>query len=317
MQLDAPAAAGPQCGADVAAFPNYVIPLASPCPTISFVHDLALLRMPELFTLRKRLVMRPLLRHSVAAASAVATVSEASRRDIVDLLGVAPERITVLPGAAHPSCGRVGPDEVAAVRARHGLGRRYVLTVGTLEPRKNLLTLLTAFDQIGAAGGIANGAGADIDLVVVGGRGWRDEACCASWAPGGRWATCAGWATSPSAIWWRSTPAPRCSSTPRASRASAFRCSRPWPAARRSSPPTCPRCARWPATPPASSRPATHAALASAMTRLLTDPAAAQASARQGPRCAPRASPGPAPPSCCGTWRARPAPAGCDRVPHP
>jgi glycosyltransferase involved in cell wall biosynthesis len=154
-------------GADVAAFPNYVAPLASPCPSIVFVHDLALLSTPELFTPRKRLLMRPLLRQSVLAAARVATVSEASRRDITTWLGVDAARIAVLPGAAHPSCG-LPADDLAAVRARHGLRRPYVLTMGTLEPRKNLLTLLQAWDDLGPCA-------AELDLVVVGGRGWHDH----------------------------------------------------------------------------------------------------------------------------------------------
>jgi glycosyltransferase involved in cell wall biosynthesis len=167
MQVDAPRLLS-EAGADVAAFPNYVVPMACPCPAVVFVHDLALLRMPQLFTLRKQLMMRPFLRRSLAAAQVVATVSEASRRDITDLLGIDGDRIALLPGAPHPSCGRVPPDAIARVRAHHGLARPYVLTVGTLEPRKNLLTLLAAFDAVGSGT-------ADLDLVVVGGRGWHDR----------------------------------------------------------------------------------------------------------------------------------------------
>ncbi len=166
MQVDAPRLLD-ACGADVAAFPNYIVPLASPCPTISFVHDLALLRMPELFTVRKRLLMRPLLRRSVDAAAMIATVSQASQKDIVELLGIPPERIALLPGAAHPFCGDIPAEAVAAVRRTHQLERPYVLTVGTLEPRKNLLTLLDSFDRLKDR--------PDLDLVVVGGRGWQDR----------------------------------------------------------------------------------------------------------------------------------------------
>ena len=168
LQTDAPRMLA-EAGADVAVFPNYIVPLASPCPTISVVHDLAVYRTPELFTWRKRAVTRALLGRSVVSAAAVATVSEASRSDIIERLGVAPERVVLLPGAAHPSCGPVPADAVAAVRGKHGLGRPYILTVGTIEPRKNLLTLLAAFDEVMARGG------QDIDLVVVGGRGWRDR----------------------------------------------------------------------------------------------------------------------------------------------
>jgi glycosyltransferase involved in cell wall biosynthesis len=154
--------------ADVGVFPNYVVPLASPCPTVVVVHDLAILRMPQHFKVPKRLLMRPMLRQSVAAASVIATVSEASRNDIVALLGVDRERVALLPAAAHPSCHPAPPDVVTEVRSRHGLHRPYILTVGTLEPRKNLLSLMRSFDRLGED---AEGH----DLVVVGGRGWLDR----------------------------------------------------------------------------------------------------------------------------------------------
>jgi glycosyltransferase involved in cell wall biosynthesis len=167
MQSEVPSLLG-ESRADVALFPNYAVPLASPCPTIVVVHDLAILRTPQHFTAQKRLMMRAMLRHSIAAASVVGTVSEASRRDIAGLLDVRPERIALLPAAAHPFCKPAPPEVIAEVRARHGLHRPYVLTVGTLEPRKNLLTLLHAFDHLppDAAG---------CDLVVVGPRGWLDR----------------------------------------------------------------------------------------------------------------------------------------------
>jgi glycosyltransferase involved in cell wall biosynthesis len=167
MQRDAPGLLS-SLGADLAVFPNYIVPLASPCPTVVVVHDLALVRMPELFTLRKRVAMRALMRQSIAAATRIATVSEASRQDIARWLEVDPARIALLPGAAHPSCAPASPAEVAAVSERYHLRRPYVLTVGTLEPRKNLLTLLEAFDALGERG-------RDLELVVVGGRGWHDR----------------------------------------------------------------------------------------------------------------------------------------------
>ena len=153
---------------DVAVFPNYTVPLASPCSTIVVVHDLAILRTPQNFTLQKRLLMRAMLSRSVAAASVIGTVSEASRRDIVNLLGVSPDRIALFPCAAHPSCKPATPEVVAEIRGRYGITRPYVLTVGTLEPRKDLLTVLRAFDRI-------EQGTLDHDLVVVGGRGWRDR----------------------------------------------------------------------------------------------------------------------------------------------
>jgi len=157
-----------EAGADAALFPNYVVPLASPCPTIAIVHDLSVLRMPEHFTARKRLFVRAMLGPSVAAASVIGTVSNASRDDIQALLGVGAERVALFPAAAHPSCRPSPPEVVERVRVRYGLTRPYVLTVGTLEPRKNLRTLMRAFERVGHAG-------REHDLVVVGARGWLDR----------------------------------------------------------------------------------------------------------------------------------------------
>jgi glycosyltransferase involved in cell wall biosynthesis len=167
MQSEVPALLA-EAQADVALFPNYAVPLASPCPTLVVVHDLAVLRTPQYFTPQKRLVMRALLRHFIAAASVIGTVSEASRRDIAGLLDVGSERIALLPAAAHPACSPAPPEVIAEVRARHALHRPYLLTVGTLEPRKDLPTLLRAFDRL-----LPDAAGHD--LVVVGPRGWLDR----------------------------------------------------------------------------------------------------------------------------------------------
>jgi glycosyltransferase involved in cell wall biosynthesis len=161
-----------EAGADFALFPNYLAPLAAPCPYVNVVHDLALIRTPQFFNARKRLLVRPLLEVVARGAVAVGTVSEASRRDVTALLGIPSERIVMLPGAAHPACRPPAADAVARVRARYGLTRPYILTVGTLEPRKNLPMLLRAFDRLRAQSGTA---AAGLDLVAVGGKGWRDR----------------------------------------------------------------------------------------------------------------------------------------------
>jgi glycosyltransferase involved in cell wall biosynthesis len=158
--------------ADFALFPNYLAPLTTTCPYVNVVHDLAIVRMPGFFNLRKRALQRPLLPIVVRRAAAVATVSEASRRDVLDILRVPADKILMLPGAPHPACRPPDASDVARVRHAYGLQRPYILSVGTLEPRKNLPTLLRAFDRIVAR---PDGATAELDLVVVGGRGWRDR----------------------------------------------------------------------------------------------------------------------------------------------
>jgi len=158
-------------GADFAMFPNYVAPLNVVCPFVNVVHDLAIIRMPQFFNIGKLASQRPLLPWVVRRAAAVGTVSAASRRDITELLGVPEHRVLMLPGAPHPACRVPSDADVARVRQAYGLNRRYVISVGTLEPRKNLPTLLRAFDRLRARTGTPT---EDLDLVVIGGRGWRD-----------------------------------------------------------------------------------------------------------------------------------------------
>jgi glycosyltransferase involved in cell wall biosynthesis len=158
--------------ADFALFPNYLAPLAAPCPYVNVVHDLALIRTPQFFNTRKRALMRPLLPVVARGAVAVGTVSEASRRDVTALLGVPEDRIVMLPGAPHPACRPPDDAAIARVRARYGISRPYLLTVGTLEPRKNLPLLLRAFDRLRQRTGTPVG---ELDLVTVGAKGWRDR----------------------------------------------------------------------------------------------------------------------------------------------
>ena len=118
-----------EAGADFALFPNYLAPLAPPCPYVNVVHDLALIRTPQFFNARKRALMRPLLPVVARGAVAVGTVSEASRRDVIALLGVPEERILMLPGAPHPACRPPDDAAIARVRARYGIaqiGRAHV-----------------------------------------------------------------------------------------------------------------------------------------------------------------------------------------------
>ncbi|HXJ19716.1 MAG TPA: glycosyltransferase family 1 protein [Polyangia bacterium] len=156
-----------QTRTDLALFPNYLAPLASPCPYVNVIHDMAIYRTPQFFTLRKRAVVGALLPLVTRGAAAVATVSESSRADVRQLLAVPDDRLVLLPGAPHPDCRPAGDAAVAAMRARHGLRRPYLLTVGTLEPRKNLPLLLRAFDRLSRLA-------PSVDLVVVGGKGWYD-----------------------------------------------------------------------------------------------------------------------------------------------
>jgi glycosyltransferase involved in cell wall biosynthesis len=125
-------------------------PLRSPVPFTITLHDLALVRHPELFPRWHRLSGRAGLGSVARAAQRVLAVSEFTKREAVDLLGLAQERVTVIGNAVDSVFSPDGP------RA----GGDYVLAVGTLEPRKNLRRVAEAARRAG------------LELRVAGATGW-------------------------------------------------------------------------------------------------------------------------------------------------
>jgi len=121
-------------------------------PTILTVHDLAVIRHPDVFPAWTRLYGRTLLRPTIRAVDRVFAVSEFSKRETAELAGVDPDRIDVVPNALEPAFGPDGP-------AADG---EYVLAVGTLEPRKNLTRVVEATRLAG------------VQLRLVGAPGWGD-----------------------------------------------------------------------------------------------------------------------------------------------
>src|SRR6266508_4461278 len=103
-------------------------------------------------------------RVSARRASRILAVSEATKQEIVRLLGVPPEKIVVTYDAAEARFTPPDPAELAAFRARAGLPERFILFISTLEPRKNVPMLLDAYARIAAS--------TDAPLIIGGGKGW-------------------------------------------------------------------------------------------------------------------------------------------------
>jgi glycosyltransferase involved in cell wall biosynthesis len=140
----------------------FVAPLLAPCPTLVTVYDLSFLRTPERFRRGNRWYLQMFTRWSCRRARRIIAISENTRRDLVALFGIPPERVDVVPPGVSPSFGPLPPDQVAAFRRAKGLPERFVLYLGTLEPRKNLITLLEAFARLRPG----------VKLVLAGGTGW-------------------------------------------------------------------------------------------------------------------------------------------------
>jgi glycosyltransferase involved in cell wall biosynthesis len=137
-------------GLDVLHCTTFRGPLRAPLPFTVTLHDLALLRHPGMFPRWHRLSGRAGIGRVGRAADRVLAVSEFTKREAIELLGVRPERVTVIGNAVDPVFSPEGPAAAGD----------YVLAVGTLEPRKNLRRVAAAADRAG------------VELRVVGARGW-------------------------------------------------------------------------------------------------------------------------------------------------
>ena len=154
---------------DVAHFTNGMIPIGAPSPTVVTVHDMSLRLYPGCHPVRRLLLNRPLMHVAIRQASSIVTVSNSARRDLLRLHGVAPDRVSVVHEAASPVFRPIKDrDRLDDVRARYNLPRRFMLYVGTIEPRKNLARLMEAF-AAARRGGIPH------HLVCVGPYGWSSR----------------------------------------------------------------------------------------------------------------------------------------------
>jgi glycosyltransferase involved in cell wall biosynthesis len=124
---------------------QYTLPLRCPCPGVVTIHDLSFERGAAMMGRRDRLVFRRTVPRSARRAARVLTVSERSRRDLVELYGLPESSIVVTPNGADP-----------VFRPGDGGARDYVLSVGAIQPRKNQLAALAAAQEVG------------LPLVVVG-----------------------------------------------------------------------------------------------------------------------------------------------------
>ncbi len=150
-------------GAHLVHGPAFVGPLLAPCPVVITIHDLSFIRFPTLFRPANRLYLTVLTRFSARRARRLIAVSAHAAAETTRLLGVPSERIDVVYHGVDPAFHPLPADEVAVFRQRQGLPERFVLCVGTLEPRKNQTRLVEAFARIHDG---------QVKLVLVGGKGW-------------------------------------------------------------------------------------------------------------------------------------------------
>jgi glycosyltransferase involved in cell wall biosynthesis len=144
--------------------PLMLLPLHA-VPTVLTVHDLIFRHLPQYHKPLNRWYLNLTMPLYCRRATRIITISEASRRDLVEAYKLPPEKINVIYEAADVRFRPQSAVAVALALARYDLPSRYLLFVGTIEPRKNLTRLLVAFEKVYAQG-------LTDALVIVGKQGW-------------------------------------------------------------------------------------------------------------------------------------------------
>lgn len=134
-------------------------------PTVLTVHDLIYHLFPVYHKRLNRRYLNTAMPLFVRRANALITVSESSKRDLMRIYGVPGEKITVIYEAAAPDFRPAPEEAVAEVTARYRLPERYLLALGTIEPRKNLIRLVDALRFL-------RQKDPSLSLVIVGSAGW-------------------------------------------------------------------------------------------------------------------------------------------------
>ncbi|HXF81971.1 MAG TPA: glycosyltransferase family 1 protein [bacterium] len=148
--------------------PHFLVPLLTSVPALVTVHDLVYRFFPQTMERYNYLAFRTQFAPSLQRARHITTVSRTTADDLQQTMGVAPSKVTVVyPGVAKPFYPRDPEEAARRVAAAFGLRSRYLLAVSTLEPRKNLPTLLRAFAALPEA------LRRTCPLVVAGYRGWK------------------------------------------------------------------------------------------------------------------------------------------------
>lgn len=149
--------------------PN-LVPFAVPLPTVVTVHDLSVLLYPQWHPPERVRRHEQAFARGIAQAAHILVDTEAVRQEAVQLLGIAPERITTVHCGIDERFRPVAQHTIATLRQHRDLPPRYLLYVGTIEPRKNLLMLMQAYCDLPAQ------LRDSCPLVLAGAWGWRSEA---------------------------------------------------------------------------------------------------------------------------------------------
>lgn len=151
---------------DLSVFFNYIIPPKIGGKVITTIYDMTWLRFPETMDRKNYRRLQDGMNRSVLRSDHILTISQFSKREIIKLLSVPEDRVSIVPCA--PSLPETAVDFTRCAEKFH-LTKPYLLYLGTIEPRKNLVRLIRAYSLLKKEQGIPH------QLVLAGGCGWESE----------------------------------------------------------------------------------------------------------------------------------------------
>lgn len=156
---------------DVALFTNFVRP---PMPlgakSITIVYDLSYIKKAEHSNKKNNQLLMKEMAKTVNNSSHIITISENSKKEIIDYYKLDPKKITIVnPAIDHQVFKPQPAKKVEVVKSKFKINGKYILYTGTLEPRKNILGILNAYSCL------PKKIKGEYTLVLAGGKGWRDE----------------------------------------------------------------------------------------------------------------------------------------------
>lgn len=128
---------------------QFTSPPFAPCPVVVSIHDLSFEHLPETFNRRSWAQLRLTVRRSARKARRVLALSEYTRQDIISTYKISPNLVTAIPLGTAPHFRPITDEkELQRVRHTYGIARNYILSVGSIQPRKNLGRLAQAYARL-------------------------------------------------------------------------------------------------------------------------------------------------------------------------
>jgi glycosyltransferase involved in cell wall biosynthesis len=153
---------------DLYFFPNFVEYPHWTGKSVVVIHDLSFIKVPQYVTTPNTIFLRKFVSLSARRADHIIVNSEYTKGDVVDVYRVPEDKVTVAyPGVDTDWFKPLAEAEIGAVKKKYGLKKPFLLYLGTLEPRKNIITLLKAYAALGSR--------SEVDLVLAGKKGWMFE----------------------------------------------------------------------------------------------------------------------------------------------